>query len=268
MDVIECEGCGGTVVYDAEHEAVRCVFCGGVALQPARLDAPAETAAIAAPWTVDPHEARELYRTWARSSWWYPRALRRLDVDLHEVWIPAWRVEAEVEAHWTGLASAATKSGKRPRAGTDFATRRTWIPASLGLTQDELGALAPFDEDASVPWTPDDASAPFEVLGLSAASAVRAARPRFSRAARTDVVRRTRVCDCRVSTVLHDLETRALMLPVFIGCFRFREQPWRFVINAQTGRITGRAPLDRAKVGIAIVGAALVAIALAWWQSR
>ena len=39
MDVMECEGCGGTVVYDAAREHARCIFCASVALRPETLDA-------------------------------------------------------------------------------------------------------------------------------------------------------------------------------------------------------------------------------------
>ena len=52
------------------------------------------------------------------------------------------------------------------------------------------------------------------------------------------------------------------MLPIYVGCVRFRDQPWRFVINGQTGRVTGRTPLDRTKVAIAI--AVVLAAVLAW----
>ena len=35
-----------------------------------------------------------------------------------------------------------------------------------------------------------------------------------------------------------------------------------------TGKVTGRAPLDRVKVALAIVAAALVTAIILWWQSR
>ena len=37
MDVTECENCGGLVVFDADAQAVQCLFCGDVSLTAASL---------------------------------------------------------------------------------------------------------------------------------------------------------------------------------------------------------------------------------------
>jgi len=61
-------------------------------------------------------------------------------------------------------------------------------------------------------------------------------------------------------------EARLLMVPVYIGSFRYRDRPWRFVVNGQTGKVTGRAPLDRRKIaGVVLV---VVAAVVAWLVFR
>jgi hypothetical protein len=55
------------------------------------------------------------------------------------------------------------------------------------------------------------------------------------------------------------------MLPVYIGSFRYRDLPWRFVINAQTGRVTGKPPLDRVKIAVVAALAALAVGLWLWW---
>ena len=67
--------------------------------------------------------------------------------------------------------------------------------------------------------------------------------------------------------MVHDRDVTLLMLPIYIGVFRFRERPWRFVVNAQTGKLTGEAPLDRVKVALISLGAlALLGLLLALLQ--
>lgn len=266
MDVTECENCGGLVVFDANTEAVKCPFCGDVSLTAAELKV-TEQPDHAVPFQISPQDAEGLFGAWARSSFWAPRELRNQSAEIERLWVPAWRVNAEVHATWTGLVDAKTRSGKRPKAGIDVSRREVWVPASLGLSQDELHALAPFPEDGSVEWDPHNADAPFEVGGLTAQTATTEARPRFREAVRKDLIRRERLRDCRTSVLLEDVEATPLMLPVYVGCVRFRDRPWRFVINGQTGRVTGDTPLDRKKVAVALLAA--VAAALVWlWLQR
>ena len=268
MDVIECEGCGGTVVFDASREYARCIFCASVALRPDELDVPPPQPDEAVPFAVPTDRAEAVYRAWARSSWWHPRALRNLEIGLQPLWIPAWCFDATVEAHYAGLKSAPTRSGKQPLSGLDVSARRVWAPASLGLHEDELNALAPFDESLARSWSEDDAATLYEVSGTSLEAARTVARRQFAQQARRELSRARRLADCRVSVALSEVEARSLMLPVLIGSFRYKDRPYRFVVNGQTGQITGKAPIDTRKVAIVVaIILAIVAIWL-WYQQE
>lgn len=265
MDVTECENCGGIVVFDAHVEAVKCVFCGDVSLTAAQLQE-VEQPTLAVPFAVSGADARGLFRAWAKASIWTPSAFRGQDVVLEKLWVPAWRVRADVHATWTGLVSARTRSGKRPKSGKNVAEREAWVPASLGLTQAELGALAPFPADHCVPWDPDGAEAPYEVAGSSAQTASIEARAQFRKAVREELIRDQRLRDCRASVLLREVSTTAVMLPVYVGCVRFADQPWRFVINGQTGRVTGKTPVDSKKIALLVALLATIALLWAWWS--
>ncbi len=263
VDVIECDNCGGSIVFDAERASVRCPFCGSESLRVTDLASGPEVPEMAAERAVSLEEARASFHAWATSSWWTPRAFRTATADVTPLWIPAWRLGAEVEATWTGLRDANTKSGRRPVAGADVSRRTVWLPASLGLTQRELDALAPFHADPVGAWTVENTDAPFEVAGLTRDAALVRARDNFRSDARAEIIRTERVRDCRVSIVLEDVHAKAFMLPVYVGCVRFRDRPWRFVVNGQNGRVTGKAPVDRRKAAAAV---ALVVVGLlAWW---
>lgn len=267
MDVMECEGCGGTVVYDAAREHARCIFCASVALRPETLDVAPPQPDVAVPFAVRAELADATYRRWARSSWWYPAELRATTIGLETLWVPAWRFDATVEAHWAALRRAATQSGKQPVSGLDVTARRVLAPASLGLHEEELVALAPFDEKDAQAWTGNDAKIPYEVCATSEEAALVAARRLFASQARFDLSRSRGLSDCRVSVALADVQPRSMMLPVFIGSFRYQDRPYRFVVNGQTGKITGHAPIDQRKVAI-VVAVVLAVVAIWLWYQR
>ncbi|MCA9649772.1 MAG: hypothetical protein H6712_28155 [Myxococcales bacterium] len=262
-EVIRCDACGGSVVYDAAREVAACLFCASVALHPDELGEALAAPDAMLPFEIDREAAEARFRRWARSSWWTAEPVRRLRVELHQVLLPVWRFDASLETHWAGLVKARTKSGVRPRAGVEHAELEATVPASLGLRTAELDALLPFREGAATRF---DDGLPHEVPGLSERAASEAAHGLLLAEHRHRIQRAHRLKRIRASALTRIRAARLLMVPVYIGSFRFRDRPWRFVVNGQTGTVTGRAPLDHRK--IAAVVALAVAAVVAWLVLR
>ncbi|HET6585388.1 MAG TPA: hypothetical protein VFG69_18145, partial [Nannocystaceae bacterium] len=220
------------------------------------------------PFEVERATAASRFRAWTTASWWRPKAIAQVAAELVPLWLPAWHVEADVEMHWAALERARTQNGWRPRAGTDTAGARTWIPASLGLSQAELGKLAPFADERRRAFGGEDRTIAFELPALSEAGARARALPIFEAMRNREIAAREGLSQCRGSARLHGVTSHLRVLPIWIGSFRYRDRAWRFVVNGQSGKVVGRAPLDRVKVGIAIVLGLVVAILVAAWLER
>jgi hypothetical protein len=267
-EVIRCDACGGGLVYDVAHEAARCPFCGSEAVRADDLAEPIPSPELAIPFEVSGTRAEAMFRRWATKSWFRPPALRHAAVELAAVWLPSWRYEAELETHWTGLVSATTKSGKRPRAGIDRHRATTMVPASLGLAPAELQRLLPYDERTEQSWTAGRDDIPFEVPSLSAIAARTLAQRTLAEEHREAIARRHALSRCRGTTLCSGEETRLRLVPIFVGAFRYRDLPWRFVVNGQTGKVTGNAPLDRLRVALAVLAAFVLVAVVAWLRGR
>lgn len=257
--VIQCDACGGSVVFDAGRQAARCLFCGSVAVH---ADDGGETVLVPdamLPFELSREDADARFRRWARSSWWHAAPLRQLSIELHALLLPVWRFDAALETHWAGLVPASTRSGSRPRAGVEHAELTALVPASMGLREAELRALQPFREGTETRF---DLALPHEVPALTERAAAEVARAQLQAEHRERIVRANRLTRCNSGSLVRVRDARLSMVPIYIGSFRYRDRPWRFVINGQTGTVTGRAPLDRWKLAIAI---GLVAAGLAAW---
>ncbi len=236
------------------------------------------------PVAVSRATAEQHFRTWATKSWFRPPALRTAEVRLHLLLLPAWRFHARLETHWTGLRRAATRSGKAPVAGVEQLELTTMVPASSGLGQAELGALQPFDEGQARPWrgvvnlaadlaadheladigSDDDNEVIWEPPALTKRGARSRAHRELADSHRRRIARERGLVSTRVSAVIEDRDVRLMLVPIYIGTFRFRDRPWRFLINGQTGEIVGKAPLDWRKV-LALVVLALAVVGLLIW---
>jgi hypothetical protein len=261
---LRCQACGGSVIYDVAVAGAACLFCGSVALVAAPPEEPVPVPEGAIDFAIDRAAADAEYRAWAQRSWFHPRALRELSVELQPMLLPAWRFAGEVETHWAGLQRAGTRSGKAPVSGHERAALQYMVPASGGLGEAELAALQPFHEHAVEPWVPPDAGAhvPWEPPALSQDGARVRAHHAMAQHHAHEIGERHGLTRCRVSPVVHDHDVKLLMVPIYIGAFRFRDRPWRFVVNAQTGKVAGKAPIDRLKVALLVVAALAVIAAV------
>ena len=264
--VVQCDACGGAVAYDAADEQAACLFCASVTLRADDLDESVPTPGSMLPFELDRDEADKQFRRWARSSWWYAEPLRRLELELNPMLLPIWRFEASLETHWAGLVSApGTRNGSRPRSGVEHAQLGTVVPASMGLRAEELDAVMPFREGAAVRF---DSSLPHEIPGLTERAASERARESLLEEHRNRIARARKLTRCNANTVIRVREAQLLMVPIYIASLRFRDRPWRLVINGQTGAVTGKAPLDRRKVAFVVALVIAVVLAIVWFSAR
>ncbi|NVB42868.1 hypothetical protein G6O69_33920 [Pseudenhygromyxa sp. WMMC2535] len=263
-DLLRCQSCGGVVVWDARQSGAACLFCGSLTLEVQQLEEPLPVPDAWLPMQVSAPDADDRFRAWATSSWFRPAILRTTAIELRPMLLPAWRFHSALETHWAGLRRAATKSGKAPVSGVEHLRLHHMVPASAGLSQAELYALQPFDEQRAAAWTRDGATMIWEPPALTR----RGAKLRAHRDLAADHMRRIsaahQLVHCKVSPVIEDEDVRLLMVPIYIGAFRFRDRPWRFLINGQSGEVVGEAPVDRVKVFLVVLGvlAAILVVGL------
>jgi LSD1 subclass zinc finger protein len=256
----DCATCGASLTYDARAEGLRCSFCGSVTL----VRQPSATGRIRAryyvPFEVEREKAEAAFRKWVGSGLFRPFGVReeaRL-VSMNPVYVPFWSFSGRAHTYW------AADSSKTPA----FA-RAEWCPvtgeregevsdvllsASGSIANSEVAAISPYDFSRKKPYRREDLSGyGVEDFGLSR----RAARPR-ARAAMVEAERKAceglvpgRSRNVHVSTLFFDLRSDPVLLPIWINAFRYREKTFRCIVNGQTGKVSGIAPISLAKVALA-----------------
>ncbi len=265
-----CRGCGASMSYDASAQTLRCPFCGSTSLakQP---DQRVLAADGVVPFVVDREQAIGLLRAWLGKGFWRPGDLseRATIVEMTPVYVPYWVFAATLHTYWTADSS-----------DVPFTARGDWRPifgehhghcdgllvgASGGLTAGETRSLCPFDLGQALPRDQVDLDnvtvEPFRVTRKYARPLARGGLQQLQ----TDACRQYVPGECRnlqVNLRLEDLQSTPMLLPVWMLAYRYRGQPFRFLINGQTGRATGQAPLSWKKP-LAIAAIVMVVAALA-----
>jgi hypothetical protein len=57
-----------------------------------------------------------------------------------------------------------------------------------------------------------------------------------------------------VSTRYSDVKFKHVLLPVWISAYRYRDKAYRFLINGQTGEVSGESPKSWWKIAFLVLG--------------
>jgi hypothetical protein len=294
---VSCGQCGAVVSYGAGTTAQRCDFCGSP--QVMELEAnrnPIRPGSVMA-FAIDHAAANARFGAWLGSLWFRPSNLKQL-AKVHEMtgmYVPYWAFDAAVHSDWSALAgyyyyvneTYTTRDEKgrsvqrqrsvrrvrwRPASGSrDDAYDDVLVCASRGLPADLTAKLEPFDTGRLVPYEPSYLAgwkAEEYSVDLNAGWQRAVARIEDSQRQRCsgDVPGDTQAA-LRVSSRFAGERFKHLLLPIWIATYRYDNQPFQFLVNGQTGEVTGRAPFSVIKIVLfsAVVMALLL---LVLWLSR
>ena len=261
---VQCSQCGGAIANTPGKELPECLFCGAPAssLVDFEQDEAIEDPTGFIPFDVVKPRADNQFREFAKSSFWYPNDLRDASLELRKLLLPAWAWSGEVETHWAALISASTQSGKRPIAGADRAYfEQILVPASQTLTMNEMAGLGAYDESTLKPFEPAD-SDPYEISEMTRSVAKNAALAEMENRHRAQIRAQHQAQTLKGHSTIEQIDGRPVLVPVWIGAYRYNDAVYRFLVNGQTGEFLGTAPRSMYKViGVIVaVAAAILAV--------
>jgi len=283
-----CVGCGATVTFEGTLTATRCAYCDLPLQRDAVHRAPDRIPVDGLlTFAVEGTAARGALAAWVRSLWLAPGDFVRAGVDgrLDGIYLPYFTFDAAADATFRGergdhewVEAGLGQSRRRER-------RTRWSPASgrlqrrfddvlvaavTALPQPLLQGLEPWPLAAVRPFAPEPLAGKLAHtydLELGASSGV--ARQRMEAALAADARARIGGDEQRI----HALDTtwtgvtyKHLLLPVWLMAYRYGGKPYRVVVNATTGEVSGERPWSPWKVGLLVV-AAIVLFALFASQS-
>ena len=283
--VIRCDACGATVEFDPDEHAATCPFCATPVVADAAPDRHIRPQAVL-PFAIDARQARETVRAWLGRLWFAPNGLKkyaRTEKGLNGVYTPYWTYDARTESAYVGQRGDVYYVTVRNHKGeTSRVARVRWRPASgrvrrdfddvlaLGsasLPKDYADALAPWDLSDLRPYARDWlAGFRAESYTIDLAQGYEDARAQMDAVIRQDVRRaiggdRQRIQ--RLDTQARDVTFKHILLPVWVGAYRWRGKPYRIVINGRTGAVRGERPYSIWKIALAVVAALLLLGAVA-----
>jgi hypothetical protein len=288
---VSCDGCGSVVAFEPPELAGICPFCGAALVAQAKAADPLIAPDALLPAKVPKDRATAEVRQWLQSRWFAPNALKRVarPEGINGVYLPFWDYDADTGSRYTGARgqhyweteyyTETDNNGNSVRRSRQV-QRTAWYPcagevsrhfkgvlvaASKAIAEAKLNALEPWDLESMCPYEPA------YLAGFKAQRYQLELPDGFEKAKRTmygtiaEDVRRNiggdeqRIDD--VQTLYSNVMFRHLLLPVWIGAYRFQSKVYQVAVNARTGEVQGERPYSKAKIAM-LVAAVLLFIVL------
>ncbi|MBB6671483.1 hypothetical protein [Cohnella nanjingensis] len=289
QQAIQCEQCGGRSLIPAAQTATTCAFCGSpkVLVQSGARGIRPESLI---PFHISLSGAADRFIAWKRKRWFVPNAFKKGDINakLTGIYIPYWTFDANTSSsysaevgvyHYRTVTKTRTVNGKT-ETYTDRERYTVWhstsgyydrsfddvlIPASGQYDTVLLERLGNFDLQQLISYKPEYLSGFIaERYSLSRSDGWKQARERMSETLTKEIrseIGGDEIRSLRIATDYDDRTYKHLLLPVWNASYNYKAKPYRYMVNGQTGLVSGRVPRSALKITLFVL--ACVAIVLA-----
>ncbi|SES69048.1 hypothetical protein [Anaerobranca gottschalkii] len=281
--VIHCDSCGADTIIEAHILSKSCPFCGSshIVQDSIKAGIPPETLI---PFKIGKKEAEEKFRVWIGKKFFAPNTLKEQYIShkLEGLYLPFWTYDAQTsslytaqagtyywvtETHWT------TVNGKRQRV-TRQVRKIRWrhvsgsfsqffddvlVLGSTHVNEKIINKIKPFNLRELVYYKPEYLSGFItEKYSVGLKEGWQAAKREIDLTIRSGIIRQINADEVKglnINTNYNDIKFKHLLLPVWISAYTYKGKRYQFMINGQTGRIDGEAPISPWKVAFAVLTA-------------
>lgn len=282
---VTCSSCGATVEFEPPQVAGECPFCATrIVMQPKAAD-PLIAPGAVLPFAMDQRQSNERIKAWIGGLWFAPSALQALATldRVKGVYLPHWTFDAETRTNYHGergdryteteyvrdaqgrtVAQQVTKVRWSSRSGAvSCSFDDLTIAATRAVDPARLASLTPWDYERLTPYQPAFlAGFQAQRYQVSLPDAFVEAKEQMSPAIRAAIRRDIGGDEQRIhssTTQYFEVAFKHVLLPVWLGAYRFQGRVFQVFVNARTGEVQGERPYSWAKITLAVV-AVLIAI--------
>ncbi len=290
---VNCDGCGSVVVFEPPEVAGACSFCGAMIVAQPKAADPMIAPDAVLPLKVTKDAAQKEVGGWISSRWFAPNALQKMaqQEGIAGVYLPFWTYAADTQSQYTGARGVhyweteyfTTTDGNGNQVQESRQVMRTaWsnasgevsrrfddvlVPATKSVNEVRLNALEPWDLPALCAYDPAYLAGfkaqRYQIelpAGFEKAKVVM--EHTISNDVRKNIGGDEQRID-RVQTATSNETFRHLLLPVWIGAYRFQGKVFQVMVNARTGEVQGERPYSAMKITLLVF--AIVILLMVLW---
>ncbi len=288
--VMKCESCGAQTVLDDVTTSSFCIFCGSPHITKDTSNAGIAPETLI-PFSIGIKTAIEAYEKWLKKRYFAPRKLRTAarQGKLNGLYLPHWTYDAVTDSNYHGMAGhhywvtesyTTTENGKSVRK-TRQVRKTRWVPTAgmvskifddvlvvgtKNMDKKLLNGIRPFDLGKLVKFSSEFLSGFFsEKASVNIDEGWSDAKVKIDNdirdACHQDIRRYADESQVsNVKTRYEDIKYKLMVLPIWISSYKYKDKTYQFMVNGQTGKVSGKSPISPFRVAIAVLVFLLLAL--------
>ena len=289
MQIQTCSSCGAELVSDGNTMATECAYCGSPNMLPRQFDGLLRPDFVI-PFKKTKQEAvaalKEFYGQGLRK-YILPRAFTAENriKEIQSMYVPFWLFDSRVRANATFRAENDSVRETSDEIITETSVyscersgamnfERIPVDGSERLDDSYMESIEPFDYSELVPFSAAYFTGHIaDKYDVDAEASVPRADKRVHESAvgvLADTVKGYDRCtlDGEAHVIKEDGTVSYAMVPVWILTTRYKEKPYTFMMNGQTGKVVGSVPVDKSKVLLYSIIPAVLSIPIFYFIAK
>lgn len=276
-----CKACGAESIYDALQTSAICPFCGSNQVMEANEEDTIAPGGVV-PFQISDKEASERFQKWIGRKWFCPKLAKdsAKPKRFKGIYLPYWTFDTNTFSSYRGeYGIDKTTTDSKGNSHTTTSWHRTsgnyrefindeLVLASKNHDMSILRKIEPFDTEDNKAYKPEYIAgfvAERYSLGLKDAwtTAMGSIKRKLEKHITTEIRNdhhADRVRNLNVGTDFQDITYKYLLLPIWVSNFKYNDKVYQFMVNGQTGKVSGKTPISIPKIIITVI--AILAILL------
>ncbi len=284
----KCTKCGKETQATEDIAFFECSSCGNNVINPGAYSTRNITPTGIIPFTISKQEALDAFAQWIGKGFWNDSGLKKLALadELQGHYVPFWTFDCETDNNWQGYSGrhyyerVAIQNANGEQV-TQQVEKTAWtfrsgsferffddvlVCGNKKIPQELVNDVYPYNLQEVVVYKPEF------LLGWDARAYDRDLDETY-RIARNIIERRVydeaieylnddTYKDLQVQTHYSNETFKQIILPVWLCQYIFKGKQYQFIINGQTGKISGNKPLSASKIATAVIIAVIIIVVL------
>lgn len=280
---ILCKSCGGETVYDANTLSSVCPYCGSNQVMETQSNTMAPVGVCT--FKIAKNTAADRFKKWIKKKLFCPSKAKKNCKPGHfnGVYIPVWTFDTDTVTDFSakyGIDRSYVDSKGNTHTRTDWysvsGTHREFIDDHTVIATDRydtslLKSLLPFDTANNLTYDPQYlAGFAAEKYSVGLNEGWERAKTGISEILKSSIsseIKRDKHADkvdrLKMNVFYNNIKYKYLLAPVWISSFKYKDKIYNFMVNGETGKISGKTPVSPLRVAIAILIGILILL-LIW----
>lgn len=279
--VIHCENCGAETVLGINNTAQFCAFCGSSHIIKEDKNAGIVPETLI-PFKITKKNAEENFVNWIKGRFFAPNALKKSyqNQRISGVYLPFWTYDTDTCSTYTAEGGTyyyetelewIEEQGENKQVEKEVRKVKWWptsgsysnffddilVNASKQVDSGIIKGIEPFKLEELIEYKPEFLSGFIaERYSIVVKEAWNNAKEIIDKEINSGVTKKINADEVRnlnINTIYNDIKFKHILLPVWISAYNYKGKIYKYMINGQTGKVDGEAPISPWKVTAAII---------------